>query len=212
MIFYKNQSYFSGYFHEGKKHGMAPLSVLKERSGVIWPFVDGKETKWRYNAEYDPACDNGLPFHFYGKPDGKAVIWQRPYEPPAESPDPEFPFWLNTGRVIEHWHTGSMTRRIPVLHKAVPNAYVELHPDDAADLGMTHGEMVKVVSRRGSTTLPVSINDRGLPTRGQVFVPFFDENMMINDVTLDAFCPISKEPDFKKCASAHCQAGTCSQW
>ena len=57
-------------------------------------------------------------FHFYGKPDGKAVIWQRPYEPAPEIPDAEYPFWLNTGRVIEHWHTGSMTRRIPVLHQA----------------------------------------------------------------------------------------------
>jgi len=187
-------------FHEGKKHGMAPLEVLKEKSGVMWPFVDGKETKWRYNATYDPACENGKQFDFYGKPDGRAVIWQRPYEPAAESPDNEYPFWLNTGRVIEHWHTGSMTRRIPVLHQAVPNAYVELHPDDAAAYGINNGEKVKVISRRGTTILPASINERGLPTKGQVFVPFFDENMMINDTTLDAFCPISKEPDYKKCA------------
>ena len=187
-------------FHEGKKHGMAPLEVLKEKSGVIWPFVDGKETKWRYNATYDPACENGKQFDFYGKPNGRAVIWQRPYEPAAESPDNEYPFWLNTGRVIEHWHTGSMTRRIPVLHQAVPNAYVELHPDDASAYGISNGEKVKVISRRGTTVLPASINERGLPTKGQVFVPFFDENMMINDTTLDAFCPISKEPDYKKCA------------
>jgi len=187
-------------FHEGKKHGMAPLEVLKEKSGVIWPFVDGKETKWRYNATYDPACENGKQFEFYGKPDGRAVIWQRPYEPAAESPDDEYPFWLNTGRVIEHWHTGSMTRRIPVLHQAMPHAYVELHPADAEAYGINNGEKVKVISRRGTTILPASINERGLPTKGQVFVPFFDENMMINDVTLDAFCPISKEPDYKKCA------------
>ncbi len=194
-------------FHAGKKHNMAPLEVLKRESGVIWPFVEdennpagGKSTQWRYNAKYDPACDNGKDFHFYGKPDGKAIIWQRPYEAPAESPDNEYPFWLNTGRVIEHWHTGSMTRRIPVLHRAVPNAYVEIHPEDAKEFGITNGSPVKVTSRRGAITLPASINERGLPTRGQVFVPFFDENMLINDVTLDAFCPISKEPDFKKCA------------
>lgn len=187
-------------FHEGKKHGMAPLELLKKKSGVIWPFVDGKETKWRFNAQYDPACAEGKDFDFYGKPDGRAVIWQRPYELPAESPDSEYPFWLNTGRVIEHWHTGSMTRRIPVLHQAMPHAYVELHPDDADQLGIANGQKVKVVSRRGETVLPASVNERGLPTKGQVFVPFFDEHMMINDVTLDAFCPISKEPDFKKCA------------
>jgi len=186
--------------HIGKKHNMAPLEVLKSQSGALWPYVDGKETKWRYNAKYDPACDNGKDFHFYGKKDGRAIIWQRPYEPAAESPDNEYPFWLNTGRVIEHWHTGSMTRRIPVLHQAMPHAYVELHPDDAEKYGISNGQKVKVISRRGTTILPASINERGLPTKGQVFVPFFDENMMINDITLDAFCPISKEPDYKKCA------------
>jgi len=186
--------------HEGKKHNMAPLEILKAQSGAMWPYVDGKETKWRFNAKYDPACDNGKEFHFYGKKDGRAIIWQRPYEPAAESPDNEYPFWLNTGRVIEHWHTGSMTRRIPVLHQAMPHAYVELHPDDAENYGISNGQKVKVISRRGATVLPASINERGLPTKGQVFVPFFDENMMINDVTLDAFCPISKEPDYKKCA------------
>jgi len=186
--------------HVGKKHNMAPLEVLKTQAGAMWPFVDGKETKWRFNAKYDPACDNGKKFHFYGKKDGRAVIWQRPYEAPAESPDNEYPFWLNTGRVIEHWHTGSMTRRIPVLHQAMPHSYVELHPDDAEKYDISNGQKVKVISRRGTTILPASINERGLPTQGQVFVPFFDENMMINDVTLDAFCPISKEPDYKKCA------------
>ncbi len=67
-------------------------------------------------------------------------------------------------------------------------------------MGIRNGEKIKVSSRRGECILPASINERGLPTKGQVFVPFFDENMLINDVTLDAFCPISKEPDYKKCA------------
>ena len=187
-------------FHAGAKHEMAPVEVLQKQAGAMWPYVKGKSTQWRFNSKYDPACSNGEDFHFYGKPDGKAVIWQRPYEPAAESPDKEYPFWLCTGRVIEHWHTGSMTRRIPVLHKAVPHSYVELHPDDAKRMGVRNGENIKVTSRRGSCVLPASINERGLPTKGQVFVPFFDENMMINDVTLDAFCPISKEPDYKKCA------------
>ncbi|PCH75259.1 MAG: periplasmic nitrate reductase subunit alpha [Flavobacteriaceae bacterium] len=187
-------------FHQGNKHGMAPIEVLKKQAGAMWPFVNGKSTKWRFNAAYDPACTNGKEFDFYGKPEGKAVIWQRPYEPAPELPDPEYPFLLSTGRVIEHWHTGSMTRRIPVLHRAMPHSYVEFHPEDAKKMGFINGEKVKVVSRRGSCILPVSINERGVPTRGQVFVPFFDENMLINDVTLDAFCPISKQPDYKKCA------------
>jgi len=90
--------------------------------------------------------------------------------------------------------------RIPVLYNAVPSSYVEIHPDDAADLGVVNGEMVKIISRRGSVTMPASILGRGVPPRGQVFVPFFDERYLINEVTLDSFCPISKQPDYKKCA------------
>ena len=93
-----------------------------------------------------------------------------------------------------------MTRRVPVLNGAMPSSYVELHPDDAANLGVVNGEMVKIISRRGSIVMPASINGRGAPTPGQVFVPFFDEGYLINDLTLDAFCPISKQPDYKKCA------------
>ena len=187
-------------FHAGPKHEMAPYTVLRERSGVQWPFVNGKETRWRFNAKHDPACTNGKDFHFYGKQDNRAWIWARPYEPAAESPDAEYNFWLNTGRVIEHWHTGSMTRRVPVLHNAVPSSYVEIHPEDAAELGVVNGERVKIISRRGELTIPAQINGRGVPVRGMVFVPFFDESHLINEVTLDAFCPISKQPDYKKCA------------
>ena len=187
-------------FHDSPKHNMAPYTVLKERSGVQWPFVNGKETRWRFNTKHDPACKKGTEFDFYGKKDGKAWIWARPYEPAAESPDQEYDFWLCTGRVIEHWHTGSMTRRVPILHNAMPESYVELNPEDAADLGITNGEKVKIISRRGDIVMKASINGRGVPPRGSVFVPFFDENYLINEVTLDAFCPISKQPDYKKCA------------
>ena len=72
-------------------------------------------------------------------------------------------------------------------------------PEDMP-VGVVNGEMVKIISRRGEITMPVSINGRGVPPRGQVFVPFFDEKYLINEVTLDAFCPISKQPDYKKCA------------
>ncbi|MEE8416972.1 MAG: molybdopterin-dependent oxidoreductase, partial [Desulfobacterales bacterium] len=186
-------------FHDNPKHRMAPYTELRKRPGIQWPFVNGMETKWRYNPKYDPAA-KGDDFDFYGKPDHKAWIWLRPYEPPAESPDSDYPFWLNTGRVLEHWHTGSMTRRIPILHKAVPESYVEVNPDDAARLGITNGSKVKITSRRGSIVMNASINGRGNPPRGMVFVPFFDEKYLINEVTLDAFCPISKQPDYKKCA------------
>lgn len=206
QFYYKEESHIEEIYkeyrrhHEGKKHNMAPYEVLKSQPGAQWPYVDGKSTKWRFNSKYDPACSNGLEFHFYGKPDGKAVIWKRPYEPAPEEPDQEYPYWLCTGRVVEHWHTGSMTRRIPVLHQAMPQGYVELNPGDAKRLMIKTGDPVKITSRRGTITVPASINERGIPAPMQVFVPFFDENMLINELTLDAFCPISKQPDYKKCA------------
>jgi nitrate reductase NapA len=186
-------------FQHGPEHEMAPYEELKRRPGVMWPFVDGQETKWRYHAATDPAA-SGDSFDFYGKPDHRAWIWFRPYEPAPEVPDAEYPFWLCTGRVVEHWHTGSMTRRIPVLHQAVPHAYVELHPNDAKRLGIRTDDRVRLTSRRGALVLPALVNGRGQPVEGQVFVPFFDEGLLINELTLDAFCPISKQPDYKKCA------------
>ncbi|MEP1095624.1 MAG: molybdopterin-dependent oxidoreductase [Cyclobacteriaceae bacterium] len=185
--------------HEGNKHAMAPYEELKSKPGLQWPFVEGKETKWRFHAKYDPAC-KGDSFDFYGKPNGKAWIWARPFEPAPEVPDKDYPFWLNTGRVLEHWHTGSMTRRVSVLHQAMPKSYAELHPEDAKALNVINGDQIKITSRRGEIVMDVSVNGRGKPTRGQVFVPFFDESLLINDLTLDAFCPISKQPDYKKCA------------
>ncbi len=188
-------------FHDTPKHRMAPLAELKARPGIMWPYVDGAETKWRYNTAHDPAADRARgDFDFYGKPDGRAWIWIRPYEAPPEVPDEEYPFWLNTGRVLEHWHTGSLTRRIPTLHRAVPRAYVEVHRQDAEELGIRDGGPVRLVTRRGSMILDARIDHRGQPTRGQVFVPFFDESLLINELTLDAYCPISGQPDYKKCA------------
>ena len=187
-------------FHDHPAHAMAPLAELQKVPGLQWPYINGSETRWRYNSLYDPACGNGRDFDFYGQPDHRAVIWLRPWEPPPESPDAGYPFWLCTGRVLEHWHTGSLTRRIPELKAAMPAASVELHPDDAARLGIGQGQAVRLTSRRGTLTLPAVIRGRGVPTKGTVFVPFFDESRLVNRLTLDACCPISKQPDYKKCA------------
>jgi nitrate reductase NapA len=75
-----------------------------------------------------------------------------------------------------------------------------MHPDDARRLGILDGDSVRLVSRRGRLDLPARLDGRGQPPTGQVFVPFFDESLLINELTLDAFCPISKQPDYKKCA------------
>ena len=174
-------------------------SVHSERFSPL-PVVDGKETLWRFREGYDPYVKAGEGVKFYGHKDGKAVIFALPYQPPAESPDKEFDLWLCTGRVLEHWHTGTMTRRVPELHKAVPEAQVFMHPDDAKDRGIQRGMQVKLASRRGEITLAVETKGRNKPPVGLVFVPFFDEHRLVNKLTLDATCPISKETDFKKCA------------
>ena len=130
----------------------------------------------------------------------RALIFAVPDEPAAESPDSEFPYWLCTGRVLEHWHTGSMTRRVPELHRAVPEAVVYMHPEDVRAEGMRRGSEVKLISRRGEVRLRVETRGRASPPRGLVYVPFFDANRLINKVVLDATDPISKQTDYKKCA------------
>jgi nitrate reductase NapA len=189
-------------FTLGAGKDLASYDELLEARGLRWPVVGGKETRYRYAAGHDPYVTKESGVHFY-KAKGygeKAALWLRPYHPPAESPDNEYPFWLCTGRVLEHWHTGSMTRRIKQLHQAVPAAYVELNRVDADDLGIADGDQVKLVSRRGELVLRASIDDRGRPPRGSVFVPFFDEGKLINRLTLDAMDNLSYEPDYKKCA------------
>jgi nitrate reductase NapA len=115
-------------------------------------------------------------------------------------PDAEYDLWLCTGRVLEHWHTGSMTRRVPELYKAVPDAMIYMHPEDAKKRGLARNDVVKVATRRGEIQLRVETKGRNKPPVGLVFVPFFDEHRLVNKLTLDATCPISKETDFKKCA------------
>ena len=189
-------------FTVGVGKDVATYDDLKRARGLRWPVIDGKETRWRYREGSDPYVPNGAGFAFYGNHSlgDKAVIWQRPYQPPPEEPDADFPFWLSTGRVLEHWHTGSMTQRVPELHQAMPEAYVEINPEDAREIGISDGARVKVASRRGELTLKASVRGRGEPSRGSIFVPFFDEAYLINLLTLDAHCPISKQPDYKKCA------------
>jgi len=200
--FYLQKGLFEEYaaFGRGHGHDLAPFDMYHEARGLRWPVVDGKETRWRYREGSDPYVKAGTGFQFYGNPDGRAVIWALPYEPAAESPDKDYPFWLSTGRVLEHWHSGSMTRRVPELYRAFPNAVVYLHPDDAKALGVRRGSEVKLVSRRGEMRSRVETRGRNRPPRGLVFVPWFDASQLINKVTLDATDPLSFQTDFKKCA------------
>lgn len=200
--FYLQKGLFEEYagFGRGHGHDLAPFDTYHEAHGLRWPVVDGRETLWRFREGYDPYVKTGEGLRFYGKPDGKAVIFALPYEPPAEVPDAEFDLWLSTGRMLEHWHSGSMTQRVPELHKAMPDALVYMHPDDAKDRGLRRGMSAKISSRRGEILAQVETRGRNRPPRGLIFIPWFDAKRLVNKLTLDATCPISKETDYKKCA------------
>ena len=187
-------------FGKGHGHDYAPFDTYHKVRGMRWPVVDGKETRWRYREGYDPYVEKGSGVQFYGNPDKKAIIMAAPYEPPAEAPDQEFDLWLVTGRVLEHWHSGSMTMRVPELYKAFPGAVLFMHPDDAAKRNLRRGQEVRIMSRRGEIRSRVETQGRNRMPPGVIFVPFFDASQLINKVTLDATDPISKQTDYKKCA------------
>ena len=200
--FYIQKGLFEEYatFGRGHGHDLAPFEDYHNSRGKRWPVVDGKETRWRFRKGSDPYANNGNEVQFYGKKDNRANIFALPYEPPAESPGQEYDLWLSTGRVLEHWHSGSMTQRVPELYRAFPDAVVFMHPDDATERNLRRGSEVRVISRRGEIKTRVETRGRNRPPRGLVFVPWFDAGQLINKVTLDATDPISKQTDFKKCA------------
>jgi nitrate reductase NapA len=200
--FYVQKGLFEEYatFGRGHAHDLASFDTYHAGRGLRWPVVGGKETRWRFREGYDPYVKAGKGVHFYGKKDGRALIFALPYEPAAEPPDSDFDLWLVTGRVLEHWHSGSMTRRVPELYRAYPNAMVYMHPLDAKERGLRRGSSVKLHSRRGELLTTVETRGRNRPPRGVVFIPWFDAGQLVNKLTLDATCPISKEADFKKCA------------
>ncbi len=200
--FYIQKGLFEEYagFGRGHGHDLAPFDVYHQARGLRWPVVDGKETLWRFREGYDPYVKKGEGIRFYGNKDGRANIFALPYEAPPEVPDKEFDLWLVTGRVLEHWHSGSMTRRVPELYRAVPDAEIFMHPDDAKARGLRRGMAAKIESRRGEISARIETRGRNRPPPGTVFVPWFDESRLINKLTLDATCPISKQTDYKKCA------------
>ncbi|MEY8205132.1 MAG: nitrate reductase catalytic subunit NapA [Bermanella sp.] len=200
--FYVQKGLFEEYarFGRGKAHDLADYEMYHQTRGLRWPVVTGKETLWRFREGYDPYVPKGEDFRFYGKADGKAWIIALPYEPPAESPDKEYDLWLSTGRVLEHWHSGSMTRRVPELYRAFPDAVLYMHPDDAQQRNLRRGDEVNIISRRGEVRSRIETRGRNRPPSGLVFMPFFDAGQLTNKLTLDATDPLSKQTDFKKCA------------
>ncbi|GAA3845095.1 bifunctional nitrate reductase/sulfite reductase flavoprotein subunit alpha [Streptomyces coacervatus] len=134
---------------------------------------------------------------------GRAAFFARPHLPAAEMPDDDYPFVLNTGRLQHQWHTLTKTAKVAKLNRLNPGPFVELHPRDAAGLGIAEGDSVEVASRRGRAVLPALVTDRVRP--GSCFAPFhwndlFGEYLSVNAVTNDAVDPLSFQPELKVCA------------
>src|SRR5690242_5292484 len=149
----------------------------------------------------DPDHTDGTIVMFderFNTDDGLAHLVPAQWLPPKELPDAEYPLVLNTGRLLEHWHTGSMTRRSFALDAIAPIAEVYMHPKDAADRGLAHGAMARARSRRGSIELQVRVSHR--EQLGNCFIPFHFREAAANLLTIDEIDPYGKIPEFKFCA------------
>lgn len=147
--------------------------------------------------------DGSSPALQFATESGKAVFFARPHALPEEMPNEEYPFILNTGRLQHQWHTMTKTGKIPTLNKLNPNPFVEIHPEDAAELGVKSKDKLEIRSRRGSAILPAVVTDRVLP--GACFAPIhwndvFGDDLCINAVTSDKIDPISQQPELKVAA------------
>lgn len=209
---------------------------LSSRSGIQWPcnekYPEGKERLYddfHFPTGYEECGSFGhdletgghiLPVDYMANdPQGRAFLKPADYRPPHEEPDDNYPFFLTTGRVVHHFHTRTKTGRAPRLQQAAPDAFVQIHEDDAKRLDIAEGDMVEVTSRRGTVTAKARLGDM-LP--GQVFLPFhygyWDEpdsthygpggrSRAANELTLTAWDVVSKQPSFKYAAVHLAKAG-----
>jgi len=149
----------------------------------------------------DPEHSDGTVVLFgesFATDDGKAHLMPTEWMPAKELPDAEYPFVLNTGRLLEHWHTGSMTRRSFALDAIAPTAMVFVAVEDAARMGIADGDFVRVTSRRGFVELAAKVSDRETP--GSCFIPFHFREAAANLLTIDEIDPTGKIPEYKFCA------------
>jgi assimilatory nitrate reductase catalytic subunit len=173
-------------------------------SGITWERIDeAGGVQWPCPAD-DPSVPLGGTARLYTdgrfhRPGGRAAVRAVEPEPIRDRTGPSYPLLLNTGRTVEHWHTRTKTGRVPILEGLAPEAWVEVHPDDAASLGVRSGQLVRVSSARGEVT---RIRARVTPTvrAGEVFIPFHWDERCANRLTDDQFDPISREPNYKQCA------------
>lgn len=194
---------------KGRPNDMSGMTYqrLVKAGGLPWPcpteghpgearlYSDGRyHTHPEFSQQYGP----------FNNEQNRAKLWAVEYQLPPEAPDVEYPFWLNTGRMIEHFHTRTKTKRIPELHCLADEGFVEVNPEDAKKLGLSDGEKVRITSRRGWIEVKTLI--KNTVSQGQLFIPFHfgdldpDEKHLkqaVNHLTLNWVDPISKQPIFK---------------
>lgn len=167
--------------------------------GITWDRLlkNEKGYQWPCKTPDDPGT---VYLHADGNfSRGKGHFFAVPFKEPAELPDDGYPLILSTGRVLWHFHTGTMSRRSPTLNARVPEGYVEISTDDASALGISDGEKVKVKSRRGEIITKAKITHR--VKKGLIFIPFHFKEAAANVLTNPALDPIAKIPEFKVCAA-----------
>jgi len=165
---------------------------LEKEGGIQWPCPTPKHP--------------GTPYLHKDKfVRGKGLFHAVEFIPPAELPDKDYPLLLTTGRVLYHYHTGSMTRRDDGLNFRYPEGQVEMHPVDAMEMGVADGERVRIASRRGRIEMPVMVTPRS--PQGTVFIPFHFFEAAANQLTNPVLDPIGKIPEYKVCAVKVTKAG-----
>ncbi len=166
--------------------------LIETSGGIQWPFPEGTN---RLPKESVPLYQDGV----FQTEDGRAKLWIVENEAPPESPDKDYPFLLNTGRTVEHWHTRTKTGQIPLLNRLSPEAWVEMNPRDAKKLKFEQGDYVRVESRRGAVNRVVlRVTETVAP--GQIFIPFHYAEANANNLTVNVCDPISREPNYKQAA------------
>jgi predicted molibdopterin-dependent oxidoreductase YjgC len=186
----------AGWHYDSPEEIFAELrSVTPQYAGMTYPRLDHGGLQWPCPTEDHP----GTPvLHTERFTRGKGLFCAVEYKPPAEEPDDEFPLILSTGRSLFHWHGGTMSRRSPGLDAIAPVAEVEIHPIDAANLGIADDSPVRVTSRRGSVVALAHLTRRS--PIGTIFMTFHYAEAATNLLTLDAVDPTAKIPEYKVCA------------
>jgi assimilatory nitrate reductase catalytic subunit len=164
--------------------------MLAEQGAVQWPVKEGAKAQTNSRLYADGEFQTA---------DGRAKLICTHWEPFPEQPNKNFPFVLNTGRTVEHWHTRTKTKEVPILERLSPRAWLEMNPRDAKHLGLRTHDSVDIVSRRGRVRA-VELRLTEIIAPGQVFMPFHFFETNVNEVTQGAFDPISREPNYKQCA------------